>query len=531
MKKRVLSLVAMVLVIIMATLPVAAQEYVVKEGDVLWKIAEKLNVSVVDLENTNGLTDPNRIYPGQVLSTETQVETMTERVPKYVFMFIGDGLGASQRQISEYFLQTRENDSTAKLLMNTFPVAGINTTYSADSYITDSAAAGTALATGIKTNNGMIAMNPDGYDLKTLVECAEEAGMATGLATTTRLTHATPAAFGSHEVSRNNENEIAADYLESGIDFLAGGGIRHFIGADVTGTDAIGATYKSKRTDERDLVDEFEAAGYDTYIGMDGANAFETASFEEGDQVLALFTYTHMPYEVDRMNMYKDAPSIAQMTAAGIELLSQDEDGFFFMIEGGRIDHASHANDVAGTVYDTLAFDDAIAEAYDFYLEHPTETLILVVGDHETGGLGLGMDTQGYFVDMSGLSDVKVSIEDTMMYGAGAYTGDHDAFATYVSNTMGLGTLTTEEAAKLENGMIASDQGETYGYYAYNSAAMAAAQIVSERMNINWTTTIHTATAIPMSAIGVESEVFGGYKDNTEIALAVAKVLGFELNQ
>lgn len=149
--------------------------------------------------------------------------------PKYVFYFIGDGLGASQRQFSEFFMREKQGNPDQKLLMNTFKIAGVNTTYAADTLITDSAAACTALASEIKTNKGVIGKDVNGKDVKTLVEAAEEYGMATGLVTTTRLTHATPAAFAAHNESRNNENDIADDYVTSTVDFFAGGGIRHFI--------------------------------------------------------------------------------------------------------------------------------------------------------------------------------------------------------------------------------------------------------------------------------------------------------------
>jgi len=134
-------------------------------------------------------------------------------VPKYVFYFIGDGLGASQRQAAEFFLQEKTGNKKSELLMDTFPVAGINTTYSADTLVTDSAAAGTALATGHKTNNGMISVLPDGKEVKSLIECAVEKGMGTGIITTTRVTHATPAVFAAHNEDRDDENAIAEQHL------------------------------------------------------------------------------------------------------------------------------------------------------------------------------------------------------------------------------------------------------------------------------------------------------------------------------
>ena len=254
--------------------------------------------------------------------------------PKYVFYMIGDGLGAAQRQFSEFFLKEKKQDITQKLLMDTFEVSGLNTTYAADTLITDSAAAGTALASGIKTNKGVIGKDAEGKDVKTLIEEAESHGMATGLISTTRLTHATPAAFAAHNISRNNENEIAEDFLKSGVDFLAGGGIRHFIPQNmkIENGDAVGQTIKSKRKDNKNLIEDFSKEGYQTFVGMKGAEDFSKNNFNHTDKVLALFTYTHMPYEIERLNNYNKVPSLAAMTRAAIDVLQKDEDGFFMMV-------------------------------------------------------------------------------------------------------------------------------------------------------------------------------------------------------
>ncbi|WDP91683.1 MAG: alkaline phosphatase [Desulfobacter sp.] len=451
--------------------------------------------------------------------------------PKYVFYFIGDGLGASQRQFSEFFLREKAKDNSRQLLMNTFDIAGINTTYCANTLITDSAAAGTALASGVKTNKGVIGKDTAGNDVKTLTEAARDKGMKTGLITTTRLTHATPAAFAAHNISRNNENEIAEDFLNSGVDFLAGGGVRHFIpqSMKIKNGDAVGKTIKSKRKDEKNLVKGFEEKGYATYVGMKGARAFNTTDFSKKDKVFAAFTYTHIPYEIERMSQYPDVPSLAAMTQAGIDVLARGDKGFFLMVEGGRIDHAAHANDPTGVIWDTIAFDNAVQAAFDFYKKHRNDTLIVVVGDHETGGMGLGMDSMGYKLDMASLMDTKVSVEDTLAYGAGQYKGDRAAYTAYLAKEFGLTHLNADESASLEKAMAAADAGKTMGYYKVNPAALTAAHILSGRANINWTTTIHTATMIPMSAAGVGAAKFGGYKDNTEIARTMAKMLGVTL--
>lgn len=439
--------------------------------------------------------------------------------PKYVFYLIGDGLGASQRQAAEYFLQQKTGDKNAKLVMNQLPVAGINTTHSADSLVTDSAAAGTALAAGFKTNNGVISMLPDGTPVKTLVEAAEEKGMATGIITTTRLTHATAAVFASHNMNRNAENEIAYDYLDSGVEFFAGGGYRHFVPQNWQWG-------SSKRKDNINVAQEFYKLGYNVFLTENDTDKFRSYKPESKEKVFAAFTYSHMPYEIDRDN--SKVPSISEIAAKGIDVLSKYPKGFFMMVEGGRIDHACHANDPVGTIYDTLAFDVVVSKAYEFYKAHPEDTLIIAAGDHETGGYGLGFG-KNYFLKMDELFDVKVSTADVLQ---DIYKGDRAQYYNYIAANLGLDNLTPAEKASIEKAMniVDTGSGDSAGEYGgYNPVAIAVTHILSERANMYWTTYAHSATAIPLSAVGVGAENMGGYKDNTEICKSVASVMNFDM--
>ncbi|WP_349763251.1 alkaline phosphatase [Fusobacterium sp. SYSU M8D902] len=435
---------------------------------------------------------------------------------KYVFYFIGDGMGAGQRQITEEFKkQVLKKDE--KLLMNSLPTVGITTTYSANTLITDSAAAGTALATGHKTNNGYIAKDKDGKDLKTLLEIAQEKGMATGLVTTTRITHATPAVFASHNIDRDDENGIAVDYVDSGVDYLAGGGYRHFVGKN--------SGLTSKRKDDRDLIGEFKERGYQVYLGEKSIKDFEKWNPKEGEKVLATFKASHMPYTIDDKN--GEYPTLKEMTDKGIELLSKDKDGFFIMVEGGRIDHASHAQDVAGTIYDTLAFDDAIKSAYEFYKKYPQDTLIVVAADHETGGMGLGFGNN-YYMKLDELKNVKVSIEDTLQ---GIYKGDKTEYFNYIEKNLGLKNLTDKEKESILKAMKIEDEkeevGDTFG--GYSPTAIAVAHIISERSGMQWTTFAHTGVQVPLAVVGEGAEKFTGFKDNTDVARSIANSMGKEI--
>lgn len=445
--------------------------------------------------------------------------------PKYVFYFIGDGLGASQRQAAEYFLQEQTGNLEARLVMNSLAIAGINTTHSADTLVTDSAAAGTALATGYKTNNGVISQLPDGTVLRTIFEAAEEKGMATGLVSTTRLTHATPAVFASHNASRNAENEIAYDFLDSGVDYIAGGGYRHFVPQDWKWG-------SSKRKDDINVAQEFYELGYKIFLTEQDTKTFRNYQPKGADKVIALFTNSHLPYEIDRNA--EEVPSIAELTAKGIDILEKYPKGFIMMVEGGRIDHACHANDPAATIHDTLAFDAAVGEAYKFYQRHPQETLIIVVGDHETGGFGLGFG-KNYFLNMQELVDVKVSTADVLNYGAGNYLknfkNNRPAYYAYLDENLGLDDLTAEEREKIEAAIDLVESGAEVdaSYGGYDPVAITVTHILSERANVHWTTYAHSGTAIPMSAIGVDAEQLGGFKDNTEIAKTLAAIMELKL--
>lgn len=458
-------------------------------------------------------------------ASQTATTQINSTLPKYVFYFIGDGLGSAQRQVAEFYLQHQTNDPTATLTMNEFPVMGMNTTYSADTLITDSAAAGTALATGHKTNNGVIAQLPDGTPVKTLVELAEEKGMATGIISTTRLTHATPAAFASHNENRNNENEIAVDFLDSGVDFMAGGGYRHFIPQK----NDIG---KSKRKDDTNVIEQFSNQGYQVFVSEEDTDEFMNYEPKAGEKVFAAFTYSHLPYEIDRMQD-NATPSLAQITEKGIDALSTN-DSFLMVVEGGRIDHAGHANDVAGSIYDTLAFDAAIAKAYDFYMNHPNETLIMVAGDHETGGLGLGFGLQ-YFMNLEEIDATQASIEDKLAYSYNA-GDDRAAFLSRLVKEYGLTKMTEDEMSRINEALDMVDNGlegstEEYGYNTAHPYVAVVAHILSERAGIEWTTYAHSGTIIPFTAIGVGAEDFMGYLDNTDIAEIMADQINVELDQ
>ncbi|MHB0998345.1 MAG: alkaline phosphatase [Armatimonadota bacterium] len=283
-----------------------------------------------------------------------------EKAPKNIILMIGDGMGVAQVTLARLSML----ESGSKLNMESMPHSALVKNQPADAMITDSAAAASALATGFKTNNGMISTLPDGTQVATILEAAEKIGKSTGLVTTTTITHATPAGFGSHVGSRGDEAEIAPQFLANKIEVLMGGGRGYFIPKSDKG---------SLRADERDLISEAAAAGYGIALTRDAM--LKTKS----GKLVGLF-------QMGALTTNAPEPSLAEMTDKAIDLLSADEDGFFLMVEGGQIDWSCHSNDAPGAIKQTADFDKAIGEALDFAREKGN-TLVVVTADHETGGL------------------------------------------------------------------------------------------------------------------------------------------------
>jgi len=290
--------------------------------------------------------------------------------PKNIVFFIGDGMGFGHVKAAGMYADGVEGS----LSFEAFPYQAETTTLSANSSITDSAAAATAMATGFKVNNGVISMAYPGdmSELETLLEYFKNRGKSTGLVTTTYITHATPAAFGAHEPARDNLSEIGIDYLnQTRPNVLFGGGAN-----GMSSVSAVQAGYTV-------VTDWSEMELLDT----------ENITFVSGQ-----FGNTHLPYEYEGLG---SLPHLSEMTSKALEILDHDPDGFFLMVEGGRIDHAGHANDIERNVLETVEFSNAVEKAID-WAQQRTDTLILVTADHETGGLAvLQNNGQGNFPDIS----------------------------------------------------------------------------------------------------------------------------------
>ncbi|MFY9152659.1 MAG: alkaline phosphatase [Prolixibacteraceae bacterium] len=330
-------------------------------------------------------------FGGAKYEVKTFPQKFKAKKPKRVIMMIGDGMGVSQ-----IFAGVTANGG--HLFLDNFKQVGFSKTQSSSNYITDSAAGGTALSSGVKTYNGAIGVNPDTVAVKTILELAEEKGLATGLVSTSAITHATPASYIAHRGSRNSYEDIASDFLKTEIDVFIGGGYKHF----------------AQRADKRDLTKELQGKGYQVLRNMN-----EIARVKSGKLAGLTADEHNEVYPKREMNL-----PLATQTA--LNILDQNKKGFFIMIEGSQIDWGGHQNNTGYIVNEMLDFDQAIGKALEFAAADG-ETLIVVTADHETGGMAItGGDMKTGLVKAAFTSgDHSAVMVPVFAYGPGAqnFTG------------------------------------------------------------------------------------------------------------
>jgi alkaline phosphatase len=297
------------------------------------------------------------LFTFQVLAEDKPVKNLV--------IMIGDGMGIEQITAARVAFGGHEG----RLNLDEIRYTGFAITHSANNLVTDSAAAGTALATGVKTNNGRIAIDPDGKPLKSILVLAQSMGMKTGLVSTARLTDATPASFGANSFNRQNEDEIAMDLINNNINLLFGGGL-----------DKFGADLFTRKPKKNSLINKAIEQGYTFIDTREKLNNLDYIP----DKILGLFNFGNMNYINERFDY---EPTLPEMTKKALDLL-QNNNGFFLMIEGGRIDDASHQNAPDKTINETIAFDRAVGVVLD-YARKEGSTLLIITADHQTGGFAL----------------------------------------------------------------------------------------------------------------------------------------------
>jgi alkaline phosphatase len=399
-------------------------------------------------------------------TAEAKSPQSNEKVENVIFM-IPDGY--SSAYATNYRLYQGEESVMDPHLV------GMHRTYSANSEVTDSAAAGTAMATGTKTNNGMISMDPDGNKLETILQAAEKSGKSSGLVATSTITHATPAVFASHVESRADEKDIAPQLLQNDVDVILGGGKKYF---------------------SDDLLNKAEQDGYEIVSDAQSLN-----DIEKTGKLIGLFAEDSLSPELDREST--DEPSLKEMTSAAIDVLSNDKDGFFLMVEGSQIDWAGHANDAAWAMKDAEAFEDAVEAALDF-AKKDKKTLVVIAGDHDTGGMSVG----GYGKSGANLEILK-TVTATGDFMAAQINEEQSNIQEVLLHYAGI-SLTDAEINQIEQA---------------SNPAFEINSIISKHALVGWTHTGHTGTDIPVYAYGPQAHKFAGLIENTDFPKLMAEAM------
>ncbi len=461
-----------------------------------------------------------------IVATLFALSALAEGQVKYVFYFIGDGMGVNQINVTETYLAALKGKiGYEPILMSNFPVVGLVNTYSATNGVTDSAAGGTALASGHKTKNGAIGMLED---LKTpcnsIAVWAQKAGKAVGVATNVAITHATPASFYGHQPNRNMYYEMGQDLCKSNFDFFAGSDFHR----------------PNTKEGEPTLREQAKAAGYTILTGgykeyqKKGRKADKLILFQSDEQNEKLQS-DHIPYALDQD---KNDLTLEQITRAGINfLMSKQKDGFFFQIEGGMIDYACHRNDIGNVINEVLDLDKAVRVAYEFYEQHPDETIIVISADHETGGLVMGCGPYELHTDL--LKYQTRSIDETKWLLNQLYKKAPEKFTRaevdkQLQAILGLGAgipVSDKQRERIDRRWKAIEQAINDGGKVsdrINDLCETCKHIISEAALISWASGGHSNGYVPIYAIGPGTEVFQGRINNTEIAPAMARIAGYK---
>lgn len=434
--------------------------------------------------------------------------------PKYIFYYIGDGMGLGPVNATETY-RRQVLGATEPLTMNTFEQLGWITTYSASAPVTDSAAAGTALATGHKTNNGMLGVTPDNTTVQSVAAELFARGWGVGLTTSVYPDDATPGAFYAHVPSRKHYYTIDCTMAECGYQFVGGAGL--------TGTATDG--------EPNDVWARLEANGVQVVRGPEGIDSIRS------ERVLLLnpegSKTWNIGYTVDSLPGVLDLPLMARTCLRQLERTSPER--FFMMVEGGNIDHALHANDGGAAIKEIINFNEAIQVAVDFYRQHPDETLIVVTADHDTGALSLlnrAKDGLKY-IDSQRIS--KEEFNDyckAILRSRRVFTWeDMKEFLNEKLGLFGAVPVSAEQEEELKEDFTKtfelrnSEDQETL-YARFNEFAKDVFELFNTSAGLAFSTTGHSGNPVPVCALGVGADRFRGFMDNTDIPARIRSIAG-----
>lgn len=413
------------------------------------------------------------------------------RARNIIFM-VSDGMGMSALTLAHTYLQrVEQRDSQWMRLYREHPVVrGLCDTASANSLVTDSSAAASCWGIGERINNGAVNITVDGRKPLTILQKMKAAKKRTGLVTTATATHATPAGFVATIAQRSRQTEIAPQYLEREVDVVLGGGMDYFADA---------------------LLADYRKAGYAIV-----ADRAALLSYQGGAPLLGLFSKSHMPFEVDRLNdplLATATPTLAEMTSAALLNLQASPDGFFLMVEGGRVDHGAHGNDAAATIREQVAFDAAITTVLAFIEKNP-DTLLIITADHATGGIQLnGMGSEDFGGKLPAYSEstpafmrmtrFKMSLE---VMGRQVKALGAKGFAEFAVRQTGLDFKTADLAAIKD--------------------VKSLLEVLPKYIGIGWTSHNHTSEMVEFCAYGPGAALFPAHLRNDEVHALVLRAAG-----
>ena len=441
----------------------------------------------------------------------------TAQQPKYIFYFIGDGMGMGPVMSALNYKRTVQPLPQPKLTMTGFPVVSFCQTWSASAPVTDSAAAGTALSTGHKTRNTMLGMDADTLSVTSVARILKDGGWGVGVLTTVAPDDATPGAFYAHVPSRTQFYDIDIQAANSGYDFLGG------------------ASWRGAKSDN-DVMKVFASKGYKTYYGPEGMKEISGT-----DKVVLLgnpssnFNSNNVSYTIDSVAGALSLPAMTETALKHLERVSPNR--FFMMVEGGNIDHALHANDGGAATKEIVNFDEAITIAYNFYLQHPDETLIVVTADHDTGGLTVGNSKLKYDAKVDMIDYQKISKDKFSDYCKSLLISKNPAptwdwMQNYLKENLGMWKVVpvtdaqTEQLKKDYENMIAKvGEDEKTLYASYNNFAVAVFKIVNDAAGFGFTTSSHTGNPVPVFAVGVGADRFKSLNNNNEIPVTLLELV------
>lgn len=436
--------------------------------------------------------------------------------PKYLFYFIGDGMGMGQVMAADTYRRIALGCDTPMVMMQ-FPYSGILTTYSASSTVTDSAAAGTALATGHKTNNGVLGLNADSVAVNSIASILHDQGWGVGLVTSVAPDDATPGAFYAHVPNRGMYYEIGRQAADSGYEFIAGSCWR-------------GAT--DKAGNPTDLLEYISSKGVDLVTDVAKAGSSDKKR---------VFLYSDNPFNSSNVGFTIDsipgALTLPEMTEAAIEhLMKVSPDKFFIMVEGGNIDHVGHGNDGATVAVEVINFDRALGKAYEFYKQHPEETVIIVTADHETGGMSIGNGHVGYtshteYIPYQRMSKDMFSRQGEELLKKGIPSWEEvkqfTAERTGLWSRVPISEKQEKKLRALYDKAVAGNEKQSEEktlYASYSALASEIFKVLNTNQGFGWTTGAHTGNPVPVYAIGKGMEQFAKWLDNTQIVPALLEL-------